>query len=385
MRKFIAILLALTLCLGIAMPTSAAGHSVSPGYKLSVVEASFERYGSHYFHDGYVPVLTDEGWRYLTTEGKIVDFGMGNFIYVFDFSEGYAPFITMDFKLGYMDTEGNFAAFPIYDFYSSMGTVYAGRVIDGHALVYDADSGEFETITMDGSAPSITLDPDDENVLYSDVFGNTEGVEFETVEIDGVETEVGFSEGYALDFAYDVSTDEYGDEVYTSVPVIITRDNDALKPISIHFDDDYFMSDYGPVNSVTLRNNTKEHVKGAYTLLLYKDRLSCSACNGSRFEKEHIARPSALIYSIDLDLAPGESYTGEFYFNTEWNLATTGFMFVEYDDAAERAQYLSSDALSFDASFEDPAEGYHGYWRVMDKSYLEAFPYGIDFKPFTHK
>lgn len=158
-----------------------------------------------------------------------------------------------------------------------------------------------------------------------------------------------------------------------------------LKPISIRFGDDFYATDfYGYHNEITFTNNTKEHIKGVFSLLLYTDRLWCGACNGVIYETEHRAKPAGQIYSIDLDLEAGESYTTGFYFNSEKNLATTKYILVEYDDAAEREQYLSSKLLSPPEQTDLPPD-LHGYWTVEDKAYLEAFPYGIDFKPFTHE
>ena len=154
---------------------------------------------------------------------------------------------------------------------------------------------------------------------------------------------------------------------------------------SIRFGDEFYATDfYGYHNDITFTNNTNEPIKGAFSLLLYTDRLWCGACNGMLHETEHIARPAGQIYSIDLDLAPGESYTTGFYFNGPKNLATTKYILVEYDDAAEREQYLSSSLLSPPEQTDLPPD-MHGYWIVEDEAYLKAFPYGIDFKPFTHK
>lgn len=157
-----------------------------------------------------------------------------------------------------------------------------------------------------------------------------------------------------------------------------------LRPISIHFDDDFYESDYGHCNSVTFRNNTNEPVKGAFSLLLYSDRLKCDACSGKKSATVHSETPRALIYSIDLDLEPGEKTSFNFYFNSAWNMATTKYILVEYDDAAERSQYLNSSYLSNDLAFAEN-NGYVKYLRVLDKAYLEAFPYNIEFNTLTHR
>lgn len=190
-KRVLSLLLALTLCIGLAVPAFAADETIP-------LPTGCSTYGQHYFHSGLVPVnLEGGGWVYVNTKGQIVDFGKGNYMYVFDFSEGYAPFITKDFKLGYIDAAGKVVVPAQFDFCDNMGVVYAGRVIGGNALVFNSSAGDWEQINMSGKKVSRTLNSESENVIYSDIVGNTDGVLVEETEEWG---EIGFSEGYALTF-----------------------------------------------------------------------------------------------------------------------------------------------------------------------------------------
>ena len=185
------------MIMGMAVPAFAAADD----YTYTHVKGSSWNYGWHYFHDGYCPVMTDDGWRYTDENGNIVDFGKGNFMYVFDFSEGYAAFVNNDFKLGYIDTKGKVVIPAQYDPYDEgMGSLYAGRVVNGNILVYDADTDEFSQINLKNKKVTKTLDPWDDSVraLISDSYGNKEGAVYITDDFGDGEDEIAFTEGKAL-------------------------------------------------------------------------------------------------------------------------------------------------------------------------------------------
>lgn len=159
-----------------------------------------------------------------------------------------------------------------------------------------------------------------------------------------------------------------------------------LQPIGLRFGDDVFMSDMGPINDLIITNNTKEKISGVYSMLIYSPKLRCDACAYGADEEGHRDRPSAEIYSIDLDLEPGESITKHAYLGGYRSLATSKIVWVEYDDAAERETYLNSEYLGMtDTVGVYEEDGYIGYRTVDDKAYLEGFPYNIKFDAVVHK
>lgn len=163
------------------------------------------------------------------------------------------------------------------------------------------------------------------------------------------------------------------------------------KKLDIQFDDDFFNSDIGPINNVTITNNTGAAVDGVYTLLMYSPKMQCKACNSNGIIPTHKDEPAAELYSFDLDLAPGKSATYTLYFGRSRSLASTKFVWVEYDDAAERARYLNSkalfqtDTLEYAAKYTPEYGQYVGYYDVEDESYLAQYPYNITLQPVTHK
>lgn len=198
MKKLTALLLALILCMGLAVPALAATPTISAGYTMIPLGEDLSTFGRHYFHNGKVTLYhMAVGWGYMDTTGTFYE-RADDVIYIFDYSEGYAPFIDINFKVGYMDATGKMVIPAKYDHYHNMGVVYAGRVINGQALVYDAATDTFSQINMKDQKVTKTLDPNADGVLYSDVIGNTTGVTTEKVTINGEVCEVEFSEGYGL-------------------------------------------------------------------------------------------------------------------------------------------------------------------------------------------
>ena len=163
------------------------------------------------------------------------------------------------------------------------------------------------------------------------------------------------------------------------------------KELTIRFDDNFYDSDIGPINDVTITNNTGAAVNGVYTLLMYSPKMYCEACNTNGLISPHKDEPLAEIYSFDLTLDPGESATYTLYFGVARSLASSKFVWVEYDDAAERARYLNSNALFETDTLEYAAEytpkygNYIGYYDVVDAAYLAQYPYNITLQPVAHK
>lgn len=323
-RRILSLLLALSLCVGLAVPALAADDGITP------LPNGTNSYGHHYFHNGLVPVNLEEGgWVYLNTKGEIVDFGKGNYVYVFDFSEGYAPFITRDFKLGYMDAAGKVVVPAQYDFFdNNYGMIYAGRVIGGQALVYNNALSDWEQINMRGQKVARTLDPDNENVIYSDAVGNTDGVTFETLTIDGEEMELGFSEGYALSYEYIVKQGYVPEE---KEPV---EEEEPIEeaPFSIYFYEKGIDYANGAGYNYTLTNNTDKTITGYYALMSY-------------YVEDDVV--STQFHPFDINLSVKESVSGIVASNF-YNLSNAKMCWLEFNSKAERDSFFA-DSIFYDA------------------------------------
>lgn len=212
-HRITTLILVLSLILGLSVPVMAAGSdspALPAGYTaVRVSNNTIRTYGHHFFHNGLIAVFEgeDSGWAYMDTNGKIVLTQSNGpaYPYGFDFSEGLAPFLDHNGKMGYMDTTGKVVIPARFEYYESMGTVYAGRFINGNALVFNVTGhnsfgteGTWTQIDKTGKAVPKTLDENNENVIYSDAVGNTSGIATETIKLSGVSAELEFSEGHAL-------------------------------------------------------------------------------------------------------------------------------------------------------------------------------------------
>lgn len=212
-KKIISLAIAVAMVLGMATTVFAANvPTVSEGYTLTKVNAKISNYGNHYFHNGLMPLMevlnvdengyTDTKWTYLNTKGQLVD--LGEKAYGFDFSEGLAAF--SENGIGYMDKTGKVIIPAKFDAMDSLGVVQSGCFINGNALVFQSTGtnqsgtteGEWVQIDKTGKIVKKTLDENADNVIYSDVTGNLNGISKETVIINGQPTEFKFSEGLSL-------------------------------------------------------------------------------------------------------------------------------------------------------------------------------------------
>lgn len=324
-------------------------------------------YGIHEFQEGLMPVLVNNSWNYqldvdwvpetiwnyIDENLKIVDLNKGRFTYVYPFFEGLAAVIG-DGGVGYIDKTGKIVIPCGFFTYDIMGTVYTGYFKDGTAPVLK----EFVT-----TGPSSGMTPTYQ-VGRIDRTGNLVQPYKEMSTLNG------------QNFVSD------GGNMLDAVPI-----PEPTKPdLSIRFDDDYYMSDIGPINDLTITNNTTEPITGVYTLLLYYPKMYCLDCSSGLKQLSHTDNPSADIYPFDLNLAPGESIIKTAYFGSERNLTGTKFVWVEYDDAAERDTYLNDSAL-FRTNTVDYAasyDNYVGYWVIQDAAYLARYPYDITLEPVKH-
>lgn len=312
--RILSLFLALTLCVGLAVPTLAAEDGIIPLPEWT------NGFGQHYFHNGLAPVLTSNGWNYVNTKGELMP-DHYHHTYVFDYSEGYAAFADIvddDFtiKVGYMDVNGKVVVPAKYDLWDyGLGDVSVGRVIDGQALVYDASTGEWTQINMRGQKVKRTLNPDDENVFYSDYIGNTDDVTFETATINGEEMELGFSEGYALSYEY-----------------IVKQGYAPKEDLAIYFDERTVSAiDNGVSYRYTLTNNTEETITGYYALLSYKPE----------YETYFM---SAQFHVLNLTIAPGETISGSLTSNY-YDLSQSKMCWLEFDSEAERDNFFADNAF----------------------------------------
>lgn len=352
MRKILSASLALLVLVSmLSLPASAAELDYDELYERGITP-----YGIHDFQEGLMPAIVDDTWNYINEKMEVVDLNRGRFEYVYDFYEGLAAVVSMDDtkpglngKVGYINTKGDLVIPCQYDARFEMGEVWTGRFRNGQASVLKCDSQhmnwEVGRIDKSGSL------------------------------VQGFQP-VGewYGSGYYLIADDGNSTDDFEYEVPSAEP------EDPKDSITFQFDDDYFESDVGPINDVTFTNNTDERVTGVYSLLYYSPEAHCSACRNRG--SKHVDEVTACLYAIDLDLAPGESVTKHMYFGSYGQLTHMNFVWVEYDDAAERATYF--DKAGNHSGPTCPDDSYLSYLFV-DTEYLAQYPYNITFAPLTHK
>ena len=134
--------------------------SAEQNYDVIKLRDGISPYGNHAYNDGLIPVMYDGSksengnWAYLTEEGDLFSHRYAS---GFEYSEGLTPIVKEDLsgdrvylKLGYMDKKGNVIIEPIYDVYSSGGITFAGRFLDGSALVFKYDESKKESHSIPG-------------------------------------------------------------------------------------------------------------------------------------------------------------------------------------------------------------------------------------------
>ena len=120
-RKLLALLLALTFCVGLAVPALA-----------------FWEYGYHEFREGLKPAMVNGEWNYVDENGQVVDLNQGRFVYCFAFYEGRAAVMDIDNKVGYIDRSGNLVVPCQYGAIFNRGEVWTGHFHDGKAVVFNS-------------------------------------------------------------------------------------------------------------------------------------------------------------------------------------------------------------------------------------------------------
>ncbi|MEG2679676.1 MAG: WG repeat-containing protein, partial [Oscillospiraceae bacterium] len=225
LKRLVTLCLSAALTLSLSVSAAAANPplpTVPKGYTITKVQGAVDTYGTHYFHDGLMPLFkvasVDEegmpsyGWTYLSTDGTIKSFKHSS---GFEFSEGLAPVLDPEsMTLGYIDTTGKLVLPCQYRSYDHHGIVNAGRFINGNALIYLRSGNEspfplpvWGQIDRSGKEVPLTLDPDKQDNIYSDTHGNATGViHNKTLLINGKEHHVDFSEGYGLVNLFDYTT-----------------------------------------------------------------------------------------------------------------------------------------------------------------------------------
>ncbi|RHR04838.1 WG repeat-containing protein [Pseudoflavonifractor sp. AF19-9AC] len=322
------------------------------------------QYGERPFREGLMPALVKEQWNYINEQGEVVDLNRGRFLYVFDFFEGLAAVMDKDtMKVGYIDTTGKLVIPCQYYAYDSMGGVYVGYFHNGKATVFT--DGSFAATEYGGST--------------------VKGAQVAEINKSG-------SKSSARTWSSDELTRLYliGDNGYMPDGV----EEQPSSPLKIEFEDDYFLSDFGPLYSLTVTNTSSQPVQGAYSLLVYEPEAICWACTrGKAYYEKYLGMENyvhrddvqARVFPIDLDLAAGESKTFSMRFQGICFLSDCRFIWVEYDNAAERETYLTSDALSEDVYHSGETTGPVWGYGVEDQSFLTAYPYNLTFAPLTHK
>ena len=348
-RRILPLLLSLLLCMGLVSPALMADEVT-----LIPLPDGVYTFGTHYFHNGLAPVLTDDGWCYITTDGRLIDYGH---MFIFDYSEGYAAFA--DFvggtvKVGYMDVYGNTvlpAKYDLFDFGS--GRVGTGRVINGNVLVYSANTNSWHQIDLSGQLVEKTMTGVDGDTIYSDWFGNSEGVRFANVVIEGEERQLAFSEGYAL-------IDGYIVKGAGATGGITPPDTPPAEPpapsskLEVFINDRYitYNTDVGIFYGCLVTNHTGEKVSGYYALMIYDyDDSDPSMLDVVQF------------FPMDLDLEDGKSASFDLH-SMYTGLSRQNMCWIKFDSLDERNAFLNDGVITNEYD--------QHYVCVIDVAWLEA-------------
>lgn len=367
------LLAASTLLLPVAGAVDADQFWQQNGERLQAEGIS--RYGDRPFREGLMPVLvgtmdadgylTNEQWNYINEQGEVVDLNRGRFMYVFDFFKGLAAVMDKDtMKVGYIDTTGKLVIPCQFDAFDSMGGIYVGYFHDGKATVFT--DGNFAATEYGGFT--------------------VKGAQVAEINKSGSKSNARTWETDDLAGLYLI-----GDNGYMPDGM---QEETPESPLKIEFEDEYFMSDYGPLYGLTVTNTSDQAIEGAYSLLVYEPEAYCNACTLGKayYEKNpefgsyvHRDGVTAMVFPMDIDLAAGESKHVTMRFQTVYTLSNCRFIWVEYDNAAERETYLTSDALYEDVYHSGETTDVVWGYKVEDQSFLTAYPYHLTFTPIQHK
>lgn len=129
MKKILAGILSVALLATLLMTTAFADD------KYEVIELPYEASVHGCFNDGYAPITINGGFTYIDENGDIPTWG-NQFLTTFIFGDGLAAVMNDDFKVGYIDTNGNLVIDFIFDYHTFQGIYSVGKFVDGKSIAY---------------------------------------------------------------------------------------------------------------------------------------------------------------------------------------------------------------------------------------------------------
>lgn len=187
MKRFVSIML-----LGVLLFTTAVGFAISPEsiemYKR--LDLQYKSEGYSLFNQGLAVVSTEDGWNYMNENYELVDLNKGRFVNVFAFSEGLGAVIDHDFKLGFINKEGEIVIPCQYGAFYAQGGTFAPYFKDGVANVLDKDyhlKSSFNYTGENSDSMDVVYEEQEMLVIQIDKNGNKLGENLEKrVNIDGL-------------------------------------------------------------------------------------------------------------------------------------------------------------------------------------------------------
>jgi hypothetical protein len=130
MKKFLASILTVALFATLIMTTAFADD------KYEVIELPYASGVHGCFNDGYAAIIIDGKFTYIDENGNIPSWCSNQYLTTFQFSEGLAAVMNEDFKVGYIDTNGNLVIDFIFDYHTFQGIYSVGKFVDGKSIAY---------------------------------------------------------------------------------------------------------------------------------------------------------------------------------------------------------------------------------------------------------
>lgn len=117
-------------------------------------------------------------------------------------------------------------------------------------------------------------------------------------------------------------------------------------------DSDSKLYDNGVQYTYSLQNNTEESMVGPYVLAFFDTA------------KDYASQyPYLELYSFDLDLQPGDRINGKLVTGV-WGLSNYEMVWIQFEDEAERAEFLADDRLVYDRLMDNYSLDYGGTVKI---------------------
>ena len=372
---------------------------VKGGYRLIIDYTDKYPEDNVYFSEGFLLVYSNDTntYNYLGTDGKLKDLNRGRFISMGSFSNGLAAVVDEKEKMGFIDTIGNLVipcqfTFPVNQVFYP----YLSTFSDGKAWIFQMDEGTDITMNIFGGKPFlgtwVQIDksgkvlsgtekreavnwgsPSREQQSKYNIFSpdaTAKGVDGFTEKctapgIGSFDARFGDSDtGLAeLDTG---KRDTYGFPELVSY--VVTKK--AKQALSFEVTDkDALLVDNGYIYDYTLKNNTKEAMKGYYALITYSPKMFMLAGNQQHF--------SGQAHRFEVNLAAGASSSGSMKSQTN-SLSTREIIWVTFKDKAEQDAFFASSQIG---ESSDPSyEASFGYHYIKSENFMKD-TFGITILP----